>query len=281
MKRFSPAAASAPAALLALFAGASSAKTSSWTLTDLGTLGGTFGVAAAINGRGQIIGDSTTASGEGHAFLWQGGKMTDLGTLGETSTSAAAINDGGQVVGTSLTAAGSFHAFLWERGKMMDLGTLGGASSGASAINQRGQVVGSSDTSAGVRHASPWERGQMVDLGIVTVFPGFEHFQTSGADAMADERGQVVGSSWLGVFGKWFLWEDGKISHLGFVGDAVGLGGGEIAINNRGQATFSGGGAQLWEKGTSTDLRPTRWTSRGQPAFRHQPSAAVRWSALV
>ena len=43
-------------------------------------------LASAINEpRGQVVGISNTAAGEGHAFLWQKGVMTDLGTLGGLS----------------------------------------------------------------------------------------------------------------------------------------------------------------------------------------------------
>src|SRR5437899_360015 len=92
-----------------------------WVITDLGTLGRRYrdSGASAINERGQVVGDSATASGKQHAFLWQNGKMTDLGTLGRayTDSGAVAINDRGQVVGTSFTATVTQtgkhgHAFL-------------------------------------------------------------------------------------------------------------------------------------------------------------------------
>ena len=70
---------------------------------DLGTLGGKESAATAVNERGQVIGESTTAGGATHAFLWQDGKMRDLGTLGGQSSSPTAINDVGQVVGASDT----------------------------------------------------------------------------------------------------------------------------------------------------------------------------------
>ena len=69
---------------------------------DLGTLGGTFSGASALNVRGQVVGVSATAAGELHAFSWtKRGGMTDLGTLGGADSNAGAVNVRGQVVGIS------------------------------------------------------------------------------------------------------------------------------------------------------------------------------------
>ena len=82
------------------------ARSSSVTVTDLGTLGGTSSQAVAVNNSGQVVGYSKIAGNETHAFSWtKKGGMVDLGTLGGTSSRAAAVNSGGQVVGYSITAA--------------------------------------------------------------------------------------------------------------------------------------------------------------------------------
>ena len=124
---------------------------------DLGTLGGSTSCAYGINDSGQIVGYSTTASGEyHHACLWSDGVMTDLGTLGGSNSYARGINDSGQVVGDSRTDSGEDHAFLWLDGDMTDLGTLGGSSSHAYGINDSGQVVGYARTASEERHACMW-----------------------------------------------------------------------------------------------------------------------------
>jgi len=82
------------------------------SIIDLGTLGGDFSVASAINARDQVAGYSRLASGATHAFLWEDGRMTDLGTLSGVDSLAFGINARGQVVGTSNTASGDSHGFL-------------------------------------------------------------------------------------------------------------------------------------------------------------------------
>src|SRR5437588_514051 len=54
-----------------------------YTVTDLGTLGGSTSRAGAINQSGQVIGDAMLpGDAVTHAFLWENGVMRDLGTLG-------------------------------------------------------------------------------------------------------------------------------------------------------------------------------------------------------
>ena len=86
------------------------------TVTDLGTLGGSYSYASAVNDSGQVVGYSGTAgSFASHAFSWtQKGGMVDLGTLGGSDgySSASAVNDSGQVVGSSSTAGAETQCVL-------------------------------------------------------------------------------------------------------------------------------------------------------------------------
>jgi probable HAF family extracellular repeat protein len=126
-------------------------------MVDLGTLGGPYSSALAVNAVGQVVGWSRTTQGAYDAFSWTpGGGMVDLGTLGADSR-AVAVNDSGEVVGSGYTADNARHAFSWTTSAgMVDLGTLGGYNAEALALNDSGQVVGRSTTSAGATHAVLW-----------------------------------------------------------------------------------------------------------------------------
>lgn len=162
-----------------------------WTPTDLGTLGGARSYAYDINTAGQVVGVSLLSDQvTGHAFVWTASDgMRDLGTLGGSGSEAFGINDLGQVVGTSQTASGAAHAFVWTASDgMRDLGTLGSAPSIARDINNQGQVVGSSRvTSNGESRAFLWTANDgMRDLG------------TSGGWTAAfaiNDQGTVIGCS--------------------------------------------------------------------------------------
>src|SRR6185369_8175765 len=76
-----------------------------YSVTDLGTLGGSFSSPSAINNSGQIAGYASLAGDEtNHGFLYSGGVITDLGTLGGSYSAAWAMNDSGQIAGHSYIA---------------------------------------------------------------------------------------------------------------------------------------------------------------------------------
>ena len=126
-------------------------------MIDIGTLGGAYAQAYAINDAGVITGASQT-QGTGpaattHAFIYRllspSKGMQDLGGLGGLFSSGMAINNYDHVAGYSTisTKDGRIHAFLYNGKTMIDLGSLGGNAldsdnSVALGVNSKDQVVG-------------------------------------------------------------------------------------------------------------------------------------------
>jgi probable HAF family extracellular repeat protein len=172
-------------------------------MTDLGTLGGTCGIPAALNSRGQVVGLSDLAGDSTfHPFLWDKSshpQLRDLGTLGGNNGNTNWIDDVGEVVGKAdLPGSQTHDAFLWKNGVMTDLGTLPGDScSNAYQVNSRGQVVGTSEDQTLCviptgEHAFLWENGgPMVDLN--TLIAPNSSLQLTFAFAIND-RGEIVGT---------------------------------------------------------------------------------------
>jgi probable HAF family extracellular repeat protein len=225
-----------------------------YTITDLGTLGGSYSGSSAINERGQIVGNSPTASGDSHAFLWDKGTMIDLGTLGGNYSSARTLNNRGQVVGISSTASGTskyrYHFFLWEKNTMIDLGLdESDVDPGLMDINERSQIIGKYEGDEG-DEAFLWETGS------VTILEKLGGDSTHAFDI--NEHGQIVGASYIATGDRHaFLWDKGTMIDLGTMGgwlsDAQ-------VINDNGQVagtivTYSEEWrAFLWNNGTMIDL---------------------------
>lgn len=222
-------------------AGAPVAFGQTYSLTDLGDLGGGRSCPADINSSGQVTGYSWTSIGAQNAFLYSGGTMRDIGTSHSLSQSQGyAINDNGQVVGYYYL--NGYDAFLYNGTTMQDLGTLGGSTSVASGINGGGQIVGYAQTASGATHAFLYSAGKMTDLGTL----GGSY---SSAYAI-NNSGQVVGMAYTTTGSLHaFLYSAGVMQDIGQF-DAV-------LINNSGQIAgydYYTGKAYLYFGGQLQDL---------------------------
>jgi probable HAF family extracellular repeat protein len=173
-----------------------------YTLTDLGTLGGRYSDAYAISDSGNVVGSANVypLGLRGHAFTWDGEKMRDLtnGSIYRHSV-AFAVNEQGQIAATAFNRASRPYAFVWRNGKRQYLGALSANGireslrySRAFDINGQGEVVGTAQASATRDGALParaflWKEGKMRDLG--TLGGPYSH-------ALAvSETGLVVGKA--------------------------------------------------------------------------------------
>jgi probable HAF family extracellular repeat protein len=187
-----------------------------WTedrgMIDLGTLGGAWGGAGALNNRGQVIGNSSLAADPGaclipskppifinpncHPFAWDGGTLFDLNTdsIGGNPITAQAINDAGEIVGNAAFPNGATYgdAYLWKDGVITNLGTLpGDCYSEAFAVNASGQTVGQSfSCDTGIARSVLWEDGVVFDLN--TLIPHSSDLQLDNTFAISD-RGEIAG----------------------------------------------------------------------------------------
>jgi probable HAF family extracellular repeat protein len=85
----------------------------SGSITDLGTLGGNDSYARAISPGGEVVGESSSATGEGHAFLWTARDgMQDINPGAATESYAVAINGAAQIVGVAVRS-GHPDATVW------------------------------------------------------------------------------------------------------------------------------------------------------------------------
>jgi probable HAF family extracellular repeat protein len=159
-------------------------------------LGGSFSVAAAVNGLGQVVGYFHTANehmaSHNRVFLYSNHQVTDLGTFGGADGIVTAINDSGQMVGSYGKEPKADYAeriaFIYSGGKVTNLGTFGGKVTAATDLNNRDQVAGYSQTAGGEYHAFIYSAGALTDLGML---PGGTQSFAYGIN----NSGQVVGAS--------------------------------------------------------------------------------------
>jgi probable HAF family extracellular repeat protein len=202
---------------------------------NIGTLGGHFMYAAALNDQNQVVGFGTTTTpdpyplgnfcfnfplgAQMHAYAWRGGILRDIGTLGTGPDSCALwVNQRGEAAGNSYinpnpnpsTGFPTQDPFVWSYGRMIDLGSLGGTIGTASAINNHTEVVGTSNLSGdSTFHPFLWRHGPMTDLGTLG--------GNDGQASWLNDRGEIVGKADLpgSATHDAFLWSGGVMHDLG------------------------------------------------------------------
>lgn len=210
-----------------------------YTVTDLGTLGGSTTAAVALSANGLAAGwgvdplgntEALIFGGAGPTNLWSNGQATGINSLGRISgtawtngavhgvvwsgsgtvdlganTSAIAINDAGQVAGSGT------HAF-YQNGATTDLGTLAGGNwSLAEGLSGNGNVAGYGDAASGIR-GLVWSPGA-----------GLQQLDTLGGNnsygMSVNDAGEVAGSA---AIASGYLhaasWLNGTVADLGTLG---------------------------------------------------------------
>jgi len=228
-----------------------------YSITDLGTLGGSYSAALDINEFGDISGysDIDSAFGEGHAFLYQNGRMVDVGFSNDSISEARGINANGQIVGDYRNGrSGDSYAFLYENGAAVNLGKLPAPYDGvaaAYAINDAGVVVGHANNYTGEPHAFMSRDGAMTDLGSL-----------GGNRSVAfdiNNQGTIVGFSTTPNNSLHaFAWNNDVMKDIGTLGGNLSVASG---INSVGQITgysnISSNGAYhafIYDAGVMSDL---------------------------
>jgi autotransporter-associated beta strand protein/probable HAF family extracellular repeat protein len=185
-----------------------------YTVTQLGTLGGTNSRATAVNNSGQVVGYSDiTGNGSYQAFSYtSGGGMVNLGTPGGAYSRATDINASGQIVGYGSNGAETGNeGFVYAGGT---LSVLAGTNN-ANAINDAGQIAGAAGNTAFLHSA-----------GSLTLLPKHAP-QDSTSGTGINNSGTVVGGGQYydppGVFspysGTQFAVIGGTIYHYRPTGD--------------------------------------------------------------
>ncbi len=240
-------------------------ETGTYTIIDLGTLGGLTANARGINRLAQVVGEADLPNGVRHGFIWTNGVMTDVGTLpGEEWSDCRDINNLGQAICNSSPSIEPSSAFLWDNGERVDLGDLAATPDTTGyAVNDATQIVGFSRVGVEKLHAFLWEgsvlrdltaeglpaaivrdinaSGQLVaagylwDHGVVVELPTLGG-PTSDASGLNDQGLVIGGADNAEGLPRAALWVDGEVYDLAGLAFAR-----PVAINNCNEILLSTG----------------------------------------
>lgn len=171
-----------------------------------------FGIAIAINNRGEVTGSDTSSQ---HVVLYAGGQTVSLGNLGGTGQAIGnAINERGEIAGFSSIPSGDVHAFHYRDGEMADLGTLGGLNSTADDINERGHITGGADL-PGIEFPSRafiYRHGRMKSLGTLGGTNSFSRgLGINNFDVVVGISGEFTGTAFPS---RAFIYKHGRMRDL-------------------------------------------------------------------
>jgi uncharacterized membrane protein len=250
-------------------------------LVELGTLELGYADMHAVNGRGDIIGSSTSdvggraviwphdsrtpialpadggrvaalnehgdVVGTAHVdgFIWHDGVQTLLAHPGAAEVRPTDVNDARTVVGNLLFPdSGTTRAFVWRAGQFTELPTPAGHGSVAHAVNDRGQVLGAvTDDRDGISRPVLWHRDGMWKLPATLQAVGLNN------------RGDVLANSAPAADGtqRPYLWRHGRLRAL-LAGTGL-TSGTAVALNDAGDVVGNSGGRPFrWHDGRLTRI---------------------------
>ena len=199
-------------ALAALFGQSAFAQT--YTVTDLGTLGGPIANGFAVNDFGRVTGVSTLANANTHAWLWDDG-LTNIGPLaGDLQSHGFGITNNDTVLAASYDLGEVVvHGFAWQNQTATPLGDFLPRRG-----NDAGVIVGYvtvNDPSYGwVDRAARWVNGTLLEMGTMG-----GHFSYAYG---ISQSGRIVGMSYTAndASRRAFLWQNGTFHDIGTLGGA-------------------------------------------------------------
>jgi probable HAF family extracellular repeat protein len=186
-------------------------------------LGGKSSTAVAINDRGQVIGNATTA-GEARllGYVYAQGKMTAIAADGFQNSFASAINNAGLVTGAVMmgNSMQERQAYTYQDG-VMTIIPVGGAFSEGVALSSDGRVVGNVTQQNGNNELFVYANGEVTLIGgLPTRNPDLPVFsEAQGINA----KGQVVGRTLTDEYHA-FVYENGVITDLNLALDPASSG---------------------------------------------------------
>ena len=163
---------------------------------DLGTLGGPYSSAAAVNDKGVIVGTSYTDNDPAHArgFIYDNGTMTAIGTFGGSGSRAFDINSHGVIIGEAQDGAGTWQPFILDKSGMRIMQNVP-AGSALFAINDKGVVLGSySNANHQGETQFIWEDGVLTPLDTLPAVKAAGWGSIFVTDM--NDRGWITGWGW-------------------------------------------------------------------------------------